>query len=111
MMDIGDAITAIAFDQTDVVNLMANPSLPKSLIHTLDALLTLYVTKMKIVFLKDDDFHWLLKLLNLCKDTSLLGILQNYLKCILLNGTKGNEESALGICNPEVCTYVHASCW
>ena len=107
MVDTADTIMALAFNEKDVVNFMSSSVQLRSIIPILDSLLSLYVTKMKTMFFHDNDFYWLLKLLNTCKDTIFLSILRNYLKSVLL--LTGNKAgSVLGECNAEVYSTNYA---
>ena len=94
MKDICDYLLEIAFDKRDIACLVSSSSLPKSALHIINSIFGLYITKMKIVFFHDDDFTWLLELINVCNDVMILRVMLNYLQYILSIDTINTHESA-----------------
>ena len=105
LKDIVSNMMAIAYD-ADKNILTSSPSmLPVSAVQIFDSILDLYVsTIMKSIILDDEDFDWLLDMINNCKHDRLLYVLLNYLKHILLIRDVGRHE--LGIFNSHVSEIV-----
>ena len=101
MKEVADAIMALAYKTSDVLSAISSSTLPDSACQCIDSLLNLYVIRTRVSHLHDDDFYWILNMINKSNSSVKLSFLHNYLLRIL---TINSDEILLP--NTNVLNYV-----
>ena len=83
MKEVADAIMALAYKTTDVLSAISSSTLPDSACQCIDSLLNLYLIRTRVSHLHDDDFYWILNMINKSNSSVKLSFLHNYLLRIL----------------------------